>query len=316
MKSAKKIISVLLAAVMSLMVFTACAESTDVYEIDGEKVSWDLYRYYYLNLKYQYDSGNESFWSNNNYAKEQLKEDVLYYIKRDFAIDNIAKDLNIALDDNDIKKVDDSIAEIKAMLGGDEEYEQFLAASYTSSEMYYELVKRDALGQKIWDVLYGENGTKTLTDDEMLKIIDEEYVCAYHVLITFETENAKELAVSVAQKAQNGEDFSKLIEKYGEDPGMKDNDDGYYFTKGEMVPEFETAAFALKEGEISEPVMSSYGYHIIKRVAMDDQYIKDNLDEIRESYYNITTSLMIQDYIDDLEAKEQSAYKKVNIDME
>jgi len=124
MKSAKKIISVLLAAVMSLMVFTACAESTDVYEIDGEKVSWDLYRYYYLNLKYQYDSGNESFWSNNNYAKEQLKEDVLYYIKRDFAIDNIAKDLNIALDDNDIKKVDDSIAEIKAMLGGDEEYEQ------------------------------------------------------------------------------------------------------------------------------------------------------------------------------------------------
>ncbi len=317
MKALKKIIAVVLVVATCLSVLAGCgSKSTDVLKIDGKPVSYELYRYYYLNLKYQYDSGNQDFWKNNNYAKEQLKQEAVYYIKRDIAIDMIAAANNITLDEEDMKEVDSTVEEIKAMLGGEDKYNEFLKASYTDADMYYEMIKRDTLGQKIWDKLYGKDGTEVVSDDEMKNIIEKEYVRAVHVLVTFETDNAKEIAADIAETAKKGADFMKLVEKYGEDPGMEDNADGYYFTKGEMVKAFEECAFALKEGEISDPVVTSYGYHVIKRLPMEEKYINENLDDIRSSYYNIKTSSLIQEYIDGLETEELSQYKKIDIDMQ
>jgi parvulin-like peptidyl-prolyl isomerase len=72
-------------------------------------------------------------------------------------------------------------------------------------------------------------------------------------------------AQEVLDKAKNGEDFEKLIEQYGKDPGMASNPDGYVVKQdGQYMPEFENAAFALQKGEISGLVATSYGYHIIK----------------------------------------------------
>ena len=315
MRILKKIIAVVLTAATCLSLLAGCSNSTDVLKINGEPVSYELYRYYYLNLKYQYDSGNADFWKNNNYAKEQLKQEAVYYIQRDIAIDMIAAANNITLDEEDMKEVDSTVEEIVAMLGGEDKYNAFLEASYTDADMYYEMIKRDALGQKIWDTLYGENGTESLTDDEMKDVIAKEYVRAVHVLVTFETDNAKQIAADIAETAKKGTDFMTLVNKYGEDPGMEDNADGYYFTKGEMVQAFEETAFALKEGEVSDPVVTSYGYHIIKRLPMEQSYISENLDDIRSSYYNIKTSLLIQEYIDDLKTEELSQFKKIDIDM-
>ncbi len=91
----------------------------------------------------------------------------------------------------------------------------------------------------------------------------ENYICAKHILTESE-ETAKE----VYEKAVSGEDFDALIATYNTDPGMAQNPDGYVFTTGEMVPEFETAAFAAAEGEITAPVKTDYGFHIIKREAL------------------------------------------------
>lgn len=77
---------------------------------------------------------------------------------------------------------------------------------------------------------------------------------------------ANERAEEILIRANAGEDFSMLIETYGEDPGMISNPDGYTFTRGDMVPEFEEATLALEIGGISELVQTSFGYHIIKRV--------------------------------------------------
>lgn len=94
-------------------------------------------------------------------------------------------------------------------------------------------------------------------------------------------------AMEVLEKAKNGEEFEKLIAQYGEDPGMEDNDMGYIVRQdGSFVPEFEEAAFSLEEGEISELVASSYGYHIIKlyektpekEYTLDEKY--DELEQV------------------------------------
>jgi peptidyl-prolyl cis-trans isomerase D len=94
-----------------------------------------------------------------------------------------------------------------------------------------------------------------------------EQIRASHILFKTEGKDdaaVKKLAESVLAKAKAGADFAALARQYSDD-GSKDNGgDLDYFGKGAMVPEFDAAAWALKEGEISGLVKSQFGYHIIK----------------------------------------------------
>lgn len=120
-----------------------------------------------------------------------------------------------------------------------------------------------------------------ISDEDLKKSFDAdpsvyatpETVKAAHILIAF-PEDAKPEQISAAKtKAEDvrkkaiapGANFAKLAEEYSDDPGSKsEGGDLGEFERGMMVPEFENAAFTLKVGEISEPVKSDFGYHIIK----------------------------------------------------
>jgi peptidyl-prolyl cis-trans isomerase C len=76
---------------------------------------------------------------------------------------------------------------------------------------------------------------------------------------------AKEkLAREVKARADKGEDFGNLVKLYSDDTGSKEKKGEYTFARGQMVPEFEAAAFSLKTNQISDLVETRYGYHIIK----------------------------------------------------
>jgi peptidyl-prolyl cis-trans isomerase C len=123
-------------------------------------------------------------------------------------------------------------------------------------------------------------GKVKITDDEIEtyykghkeEFINPESVKARHILLKVPEgsdekawKEAESKAKDIKKKLENGEDFAELAKKYSDDPGSKDKGgDLGFFTKGRMVPEFESAAFSLKPGELSDPVKTDFGYHIIE----------------------------------------------------
>ncbi len=111
-------------------------------------------------------------------------------------------------------------------------------------------------------------------------------------------EEARRKAAAAAARIRAGEDFAKLAQELSEDPGTaaKGGDLGF-FGRGRMDPDFEAAAFALKEGQVRGPVKSVYGYHVIEREAdvpaFEDQAeeIKQTLEEQQVEEQAITTAM-------------------------
>jgi len=84
-----------------------------------------------------------------------------------------------------------------------------------------------------------------------------------HILVQKQSE-----AIAILDKIRQGEKFGKLAKELSIDSGSAKRDGNLgYFGRGKMVKEFETVAFSLEVGKISEPVKTQYGYHIIKRLS-------------------------------------------------
>jgi peptidyl-prolyl cis-trans isomerase C len=101
---------------------------------------------------------------------------------------------------------------------------------------------------------------KKLYDDTVTKLPPETELHARHILVEDEG-----TAKQVAERAKKGEDFLALSKEFSKDPGsVADGGDLGWFTKDKMVKEFSDAAFKLEPGQISDPVKSQFGWHIIK----------------------------------------------------
>lgn len=119
---------------------------------------------------------------------------------------------------------------------------------------------RELYFEKIIKGSVSDADAKKLYDEQVQKLKPEEEAQARHILV--ETE---ELAKEIKEKLKNGGDFSALAKEHSKDPGSKDNGgDLGFFTKGQMVPEFEQVVFTLNKGDVSDPVKTQFGYHLIK----------------------------------------------------
>jgi peptidyl-prolyl cis-trans isomerase C len=104
-----------------------------------------------------------------------------------------------------------------------------------------------------------EEAMHKVYDDAIKQMGDEQEVRARHILV--ETEDQ---AKAIQADLKKGADFAELAKQKSKDPAAADGGDLGYFTKDQMVPEFADVAFKLDKGQISDPVKTAFGWHIIK----------------------------------------------------
>jgi parvulin-like peptidyl-prolyl isomerase len=166
--------------------------------------------------------------------------------------------------------------------GSPEAFErQLTAMGFSQAEFEAQLLER-AICEEIVErdlkrnVKISEEQVKKYYDENTAKLQRPEMVRASHILLATrdpvtseEVTDAKkkekrELIDKLLERARKGEDFAALAKEYSEDPGSREKGGEYTFARGQMVPEFEKAAFALQTNQVSDVVTTQFGYHIIK----------------------------------------------------
>ena len=250
-------------------------------------------------------SPGEGFNSSKKQYVELMEQTLKY--------GELGKATGVELTQEDIDNIAQSKAQRAQQAGGLAVYKDYLAKVGSSMDFLTTLFTASAYQSKLQEQLSSE--VEEPSEGEIVDHLENNYYRAKHILISKEeasdananaasteseepatpapaTEDeegrkGEDLAKALLDRAKNGENFDELITKYNSDPGMASNQDGYVFTDGTMMQEFEDCVKSLKPGEFGL-CETSYGYHVIQRLTLDDkdENFSKWLDENRSSVSN------------------------------
>lgn len=293
----------LIAMLASTMVLGACGnqandnkgdtkveqKASDVKELDkgtiaivnGEKISKDAYK------------AEMSFYGSMLASRQNLKNSIVQMMVQDKLIADDIKAQKIEVSD---KEANEAFLNSVKQFGGQEQFDKMLDDYNMDVEKFKETVKKDLMYKKHKEWFEKEH---PVTDEEIKQYYEDNKDQfakrdASHILVADE-KTAKE----VKEKLDKGEDFAALAKKYSKDTANAANGGELgTFSRGQMVKEFEDAAFSLKEGEISAPVKTQFGYHIIKI-----NKIEDSIEDNKEAIVKALNDKKYADYIKELNKK-------------
>ena len=223
---------------------------------------------------YSADSNLQEITIQSQPAAKFLAESASEQIGQCFALNAAARDSKFTVPESEVENLWNSYYKSFA---NDDEYRKMLADFATDDETIKNFVRITAVANNYAESIYNAENEKTYTDDEIYKYFTENYVHAKHILVDDE-----QTAKDIIAQLKKGKSFDDALKESGTDPGQPD--EGYFFTKGQMVLEFENAAFALKENSYTtEPVKTSYGYHIVYRYKISKEDAKDKADFIKKT---------------------------------
>ena len=184
-------------------------------------------------------------------------------------------------------EIDKELENIKGQYDSEDAFNEALASSGSNLDSVKENIKTYLLTEKLL------KDRVSITDDQIKEYFDankdsfaqQEQVEASHILVDDE-----KTAEEVKKKLDDGGDFAELAKEYSTDTSNAESGGELgYFGKGEMVQEFDDKAFAMKKGEISEPVKTEFGYHIIKvtgKKEAKEAVLDDHKDEIKDILFD------------------------------
>jgi len=195
-----------------------------------------------------------------------LQDQTMKYLVQQSELEQKAKGLGIEVTDKDVQA---RIKQIKKQYFANNEakYQQQLKAQGLTEELLGVNLKGQILSEKIYAKVTG--GVK-VTDADVTKYYND-HKSTYskaasrdvrHILV-----NSKSLADTLEKQLKSGGDFATLAKKYSKDPGSAAQGGKLTISKGQTVAPFDKVAFTLKTNELSAPVHTTYGWHIIQALS-------------------------------------------------
>jgi peptidyl-prolyl cis-trans isomerase C len=171
-----------------------------------------------------------------------------------------------------------------------------------------------ARNKMLMESLLLSTGKAAVSDDELHRVYQEaskqmgqeEEVRARHILVETEDE-----ANEIVSALKNGADFAELAKQKSKDPGASEGGDLGYFTKDQMVPEFSEVAFKMSPGQLSNPIKTQFGWHVIRledkriRQAPPFEEVKGQIENyvVRKAQADLITKLRSDAKVERLDAK-------------
>lgn len=328
------------------------APDTVIMKIDGRDVTWgEYFGWYYTNAK-SVENYMESMamygypisWD------DMLDENDSYASYTNVSTEATIKQMQTLLgcaEANGVELSEESLAAIEAQKQSDivticgegagiEDLYAYLETVYMPVETYEKISSVSSYQQELIKKLYGADNS-LVSDEAALKYLnDNGYMSAHHILIlTTADENGVELTEAqlaekqaqalaicdelkaVEDEKQRLEKFGELKEQYCEDTGKVLYPNGYTFAAGQMVAEFENTVLSLNDYEISEPVKSAFGYHVIMRLPLDpDALISTPSGEYatgRSLCASSDFSSRLQNYLENMSVEYVNGFEGVDI---
>lgn len=290
----KKLLAILAACVIGVTT-VACVGDPTLAKVNGEPIKAKTYEQELKFTKWIYqlqygDSVWEIMKAQDPKYQETMKNQILDKMIQEKIFLEYAKK-------NDIKPSEKELKEFKEQnkkLLEDSKTKEGLKKAGVSEEFLEKLAEKSATMAGVQKYIE----KKSVPSEKELKEYFEknnEKLDASHILLATtdpktgkpmdekQKAEVKKKAEEVYKKAKAGEDFAKLAKEYSQDPGSKEAGGSLgQFPRGAMVPEFEKVAFSLKDGEISQPVETQFGYHIIKlnkRVKLNYNDVKNTMKQ-------------------------------------
>ena len=250
-------------------------------EVNGTSITYNQWLSTFQNTISRYD--NNTLSNMDQPAINALKNSVLKQMINSELLLQQAVQEKIDISDDEINS---EIEKIKENFPSPEEFDNILKTNNMTLNQLKENIKKNLM---ITRVLDNAKSKINITDEELKEYFDDneesffeaEKVHARHILVETE-EEALEI---ILQLKEGIVDFAELAKEKSTGPSAENGGDLGFFTKGQMVKEFEDAAFALQPGEISDVVKTQFGYHVIKCEEKKDEH-QPTFEESKEQINN------------------------------
>ncbi len=234
--------------------------------VGDQTITKDQFNALLAQAKKSFKSQKRPFPKSGSQEFKTLQDQAIQYLVQRAEFEQKAKDLSVSVSD---KQIDDRLKQIKKQyFGGNEKKYQSQLKSQGLTEAQ---VRDDIKAQLLSEAIFKKVTTDVKVSDKEIKDYYAAHKSQYgqpesrdvrHILV-----NSKPLADKLYAQLKAGGDFAALAKKYSKDPGSAAQGGKLTVSRGQTVPPFDKKAFSLKKGELSAPVKTQFGWHIIQALS-------------------------------------------------